>query len=163
MAFLFPDGVSPATAWLILAVVLAAAEIAMPGVFLIWIAAAAAVTALLAAALPIGITAQIFLFAALCAVCVYFGRRWYLQNPQQTEDPLLNNRGGRLVGERVEVVEAIKHGSGRVRVGDGVWTARGPDCPAGAIMRVTGVHGSELDVEPAEEPPEQSPKSTLTG
>ena len=55
---------------------------------------------------------------------------------------------GFVAGEEVEVVEAIAHGSGRVKVGDSVWTARGPDSAVGAIVRISGVRGAELLVEP---------------
>jgi membrane protein implicated in regulation of membrane protease activity len=134
--------------WLALAAILAALEIIMPGVFLIWIAAAAAVTGALSFLLPIGTAAQLILFAILCGLSVYFGRRWYLNRPVPSSDPLLNDRAARLVGERVEVVEAIHNGSGRVKVGDSIWTARGADAPVGSIVRITGAVGSELLVEP---------------
>ncbi len=133
--------------WLALAAILAALEIVMPGVFLIWIAAAAAVTGAISFLLPIGTAVQLILFAILCGLSVYFGRRWYLNRPVPSSDPLLNDRAARLVGERVEVVEAILNGSGRVKVGDSIWTARGADAPVGAVVRITGAVGSELTVE----------------
>ena len=46
------------------------------------------------------------------------------------------------------VVTAIENGEGRVKVGDGVWAARGPDAPAGARMVVVGAEGTCLTVEP---------------
>lgn len=135
------------TGWLALAALLAAIEIVMPGVFLIWIAAAAAVTGLVSFILPIGTAAQLILFAVLCAVSVYFGRRWYLTRPVESSDPLLNDRAARMVGQHVTVVEAIDNGSGRVKVGDSIWTALGADAPVGTVVRITGAVGSELTVE----------------
>jgi membrane protein implicated in regulation of membrane protease activity len=41
-----------------------------------------------------------------------------------------------------------------VRVGDGVWTARGPDAEVGAHMRVVGAQGTCLTVVPA--PPQKT-------
>lgn len=143
------DLLDPPAAWLVLAVVLAALEVVVPGVFLIWIAAAAAVTGLVSYAAPLGPAAQLILFALLCGLSVWLGRRWYLSRPVASSDPLLNDRAARLIGEEVEVVEAIAHGSGRVKVGDSVWTARGPDSPVGAIVRVAAVRGTELVVESA--------------
>ncbi|KEY97856.1 membrane protein, partial [Sphingomonas sp. BHC-A] len=70
-------------------------------------------------------------------------------NPVDSQDPLLNDRAARLVGEVVTVVEPIDNGRGRVKVGDGVWSCRGPDAPVGARVRVTGAEGSVLTVEPA--------------
>ncbi|MFN5643675.1 MAG: NfeD family protein, partial [Sphingomonadales bacterium] len=61
--------------------------------------------------------------------------------------PKLNDRGARLAGEIVTVVQAIEHGRGRVRVGDSEWNARGDDAPVGAHVRVTGAEGAVLLVE----------------
>ena len=143
-------GIDPPTAWLILAVVLAVLELIVPGVFLIWIAAAAGLTGLISYAAPLGLAGQLILFALLCGLSVWYGRRWYLSRPVASSDPLLNDRAARLIGEEVEVMEAIAHGSGRVKVGDSVWTARGPDSAVGAIVRISGVRGAELLVEPVE-------------
>jgi membrane protein implicated in regulation of membrane protease activity len=134
--------------WLVLAVLLGIGEIIVPGVFLIWVAIAAALTGLVAMAAGIDLTAQIILFAALCLLATWLGRRWYAANPVASQDPLLNDRAARLVGQIVVVVDAIEDGQGRVRVGDGVWTARGPDALAGVRVRVTGADGTVLRVEP---------------
>lgn len=40
-----------------------------------------------------------------------------------------------FVGETVTVVEAISNGRGRVKVGDGVWIAKGPDAAVGKRNR----------------------------
>jgi membrane protein implicated in regulation of membrane protease activity len=51
--------------WLAIGVLLAAAEMAIPGVFLIWLAAAALITGALTWFLPIGLPVQIVIFAVL--------------------------------------------------------------------------------------------------
>jgi membrane protein implicated in regulation of membrane protease activity len=134
--------------WLLAGVLLGAAEIIVPGFFLIWFAAAAIITALLTAFLPIGIAVQIGLFAILAVALVYVGRHWIVTNPIISSDPALNDRGARLRGEIVPVVDAITNGRGRVRVGDSDWNARGTDAPIGAQVRVTGADGATLLVEP---------------
>lgn len=133
--------------WLIAGVLLAIAEIIAPGFFMIWLAVAAIATGLLALVLPISMPFQVLLFASLAVVAVYAGRRWFALNPIESTDPKLNNRGARLVGETVIVVEAIVSGKGRVKVGDGVWIAKGPDAAVGTHVRVTGSDGSVLLVE----------------
>jgi membrane protein implicated in regulation of membrane protease activity len=65
----------------------------------------------------------------------------------ESADPLLNDRAARLIGETVLVVEPIIGGEGRVKVGDGVWTARGPDSAAGVRVRIASVQGAVLHVE----------------
>ncbi len=133
--------------WLTLGLVLAGAEIVAPGFFLIWLAAAAIITGLLAVVLPITVPIQIGMFAVLSIVTVYAARRWLIQNPIVSDDPLLNDRGARMVGELVTVTEAIRDGEGRVKVGDTVWKAKGPNAAVGARMRVTAVDGATLQVE----------------
>ncbi|WP_375197305.1 NfeD family protein [Sphingobium sp.] len=133
--------------WLVFAALLGMAEVLIPGVFLIWVALAAAVTGLVALLLPISLPLQLLLFAALCLFSVWGGRRWYVSNPVDSQDPLLNDRTARLVGEVVTVVEAIDNGRGRVKVGDSVWSCRGPDAPVGTRVRVTGAEASVLKVE----------------
>ena len=64
-----------------------------------------------------------------------------------SQDPLLNDRTARLVGEIVTVVEPIDNGRGRVKVGDSVWPCRGPDAPVGSQVRVVGAEASVLKVE----------------
>ena len=140
--------VDPHWAWLILAGVLGIAEILVPGIFLIWIGMAALVTGLVTLALGIPEPLQFSLFAMLAVAAVFAGRRWFARNPIESSDPLLNDRAARLVGETVTVVEAIEGGEGRVRVGDGVWPAKGADAPLGTRLRVTGIDRGLLKVEP---------------
>lgn len=136
----------PWLGWMILAVLLGLAELAVPGVFLVWIALAAAATGALAFLFPMPLAGEIVLFALLCLVAVYAGRRWYADNPVPSTDPLLNDRAARLVGREVTVVEAISGGEGRVRVDDGTWSAIGPDAPVGARLTVMAASGATLTV-----------------
>jgi hypothetical protein len=137
-------------AWLALGLVLAVAEIVIPGVFLIWLAGAALIVGVLTWFLPIGIPLQIVIFAALAIVAVFTGRRYLAANPVVPADPLMNDRAGRLVGEIVVVTSAIEDGSsGKVRCGDSEWLAKGPPAAIGARMRVMGHQGAVLLVEPA--------------
>lgn len=138
----------PHWVWLSLGVLLAAAEIVMPGFFLIWLGAAAVVTGVVAWVVPIGVPAQLGIFALLSFVALYGARRWLKANPITSADPHLNQRGGRLVGEILTLTRAIEDGRGRAKVGDGEWPVRGPDAPEGSKVRVTGTDGNVLVVEP---------------
>jgi membrane protein implicated in regulation of membrane protease activity len=60
-----------------------------------------------------------------------------------------SGRAIRLIGRTVTVESAIENGQGRVRVGDGVWNARGPDAPAGASVVIVAADGTCLTVEAA--------------
>jgi hypothetical protein len=132
--------------WMIVAVLLGAAEIVLPGVFLIWIAAAAAVTGLVTLVASPSVALQFSLFAGLALIATWAGRRWYVANPVPSADPLLNDRGARLVGETVELTSAIVNGRGRAKVGDSEWNVRGPDAAVGSCMKVLGVEDGALVV-----------------
>jgi hypothetical protein len=138
--------------WLLAAAVMGILEIFVPGIFLIWMAAAAGITGILAALLPIAFPFQLAIFGLLALAAVYSGRRYYERNPVGTSDPHLNDRTARLVGQSVTVVTAIENGEGRVKVGDSVWTARGPDAAAGTRMVITGAEGNCLRVAQAGAP-----------
>jgi membrane protein implicated in regulation of membrane protease activity len=147
----------PGALWLAAAVLLGIGELAIPGVFLIFLAIAAAVTGvatLVLADLPIA--AQLLSFAIWSGVTVAIGKRWYRDYPVETADPLLNDRVSRLIGQTVTVIEPIRDGEGRVRVGDGAWPAHGADADPGTHVRIIGVTAGTLLVEPIESPESRS-------
>jgi membrane protein implicated in regulation of membrane protease activity len=75
---------------------------------------------------------------------ILIARRYWSPQGMMTDAPDLNVRGAQYVGRIVTVVEAIERGRGKVQVGDTVWSAEGPDMPAGARAKVTGVNGTVL-------------------
>ena len=135
--------------WLLAAAALGILEIFIPGVFLVWMAIAAALTGLVTAFVPLALPYQLGLFAILAFIAVYAGRRYYENNPVESADPNLNERATRLIGRTVTVETAIQNGQGRVKVGDTLWLARGPDAPAGSQVTIVSAEGSCLNVEPA--------------
>lgn len=140
---------SEATIWLLAALVLGLAELLAPGVFLIFLAVAAAITGATVFALPeLPLVAQLGSFGAWSAIAVLIGRHWYGEPRENGGDPLLNDRAARLLGQTVTVAEPIVHGRGRVTVGDSVWLARGPELAAGERASVIAVDGAVLVVEP---------------
>ena len=141
------DWLDPPWGWFILGLVLAGAEMIAPGVFLIWLATAAILTGVIAFLSPIGLEIQVLVFALLSVLVVFSAKRWLNEKPEASADPLMNDRGGRLIGETVVVAQALDGGSGRVRQGDTEWLARGPDAEPGTRMRVTGHDGAILIVE----------------
>ena len=142
------DGIEHYWVWLILGLALALLEMLVPGVYLIWLAAAALVIAAITFVSGPPLAIQVIAFVSLALVFAFSAKRWLRDRPIESTDPLLNNRGGRLVGESALVTAAIESGSGRVRVGDSEWIARGPDVAAGERVRITGSNGAELLVEP---------------
>jgi membrane protein implicated in regulation of membrane protease activity len=142
------DDISPGALWMIGGIVLLAAEILAPGFFLVFIGAAALATGVFALLFGLGLPAQLALFALYALLAVLVGRRFYGNTASESSSPLLNNRAAQLVGRVVTVVEVIDGDGGRVRVGDSEWSARGGPGAAGDKVRITGVEGNCLIVEP---------------
>ena len=141
-------GLEPGWLWLIGGVLLLIAEVIAPGFFLVFIGGAAIATGLFALLFGLGVPLQLALFAVYALLAVMIGRRAYANSAnQQSDDPLLNDRAARLVGRMVTVVEAIDDHSGRVRVGDSEWSARGGPAASGERVRITGVAGKCLTVD----------------
>src|SRR3546814_16162666 len=97
--------------WLVAAVVLAIAEIVAPGIFLIWLAAAAGLTGLLVwlfCAVKPSIGVQLVVFAVLAFGSLYLARMLMRRNPGVSSYPLLNNRSARRTGELATVTQPIR-------------------------------------------------------
>lgn len=139
--------------WMIGGILLLIAEVIAPGFFLVFIGAAALATGAFTLLFDLGIPAQMTLFALYAVVAVMIGRRVYANAPTDSSDPFLNDRSARLVGRSVTVIEAVDEHSGRVRVGDSEWSARGGPGRAGERVRITGVDGNCLLVEPERQLP----------
>jgi inner membrane protein len=137
-------------AWAILAGILALAELHAPGSYLVWIALGAALTSALDAALGGSLEGQLGTFAgasALSCVAGYFVYR-RLHRRRRGETPL-NDRGLAMIGARGTVCEAFLNGRGKVRLGDGVWLADGPDLAEATPVTVSAVRGTRLIVQAA--------------
>jgi membrane protein implicated in regulation of membrane protease activity len=135
-------------AWMTFGLVLAGLEMLIPGVYLIWLAAAAIITGILTLALDLSVPFQLIDFVFLSLIIAFSAKRMLGERPIESSDPLMNRRGARLVGDTALVVQAIEHGSGRVKLGDSEWIAHGPDVPVGERVRVSGTDGAILLVEP---------------
>ena len=140
--------VDPGWLWLIGGVLLLILEVIAPGFFLVFLGAAGIATGLFTVLFDLGAASQLALFALYSVIAVLVGRRFYANRAVDSTDPLLNDRGARLVGKVVTVVNAVDDHGGRVRVGDGEWSARGGPAAVGERVRITGVDGNCLKVEP---------------
>jgi membrane protein implicated in regulation of membrane protease activity len=85
--------------------------------------------------------------AALVIADVLIDFVWAHPSVTRSDQPGLNRRGDQLVGRVLVVEEAIEGGRGKVRVGDTLWPAEGPDTPAGIEVRVTAARATILMVE----------------
>ena len=142
-----PDGIEPGWLWMIGGVLLLIMELIAPGFFLVFIGASALATGFFAVAFGLGLVPQLGLFALYSVIAVMVGRRFYNVRGIESSDPHLNDRAARMVGRSVVVVTSVDEHSGRVRVGDSEWSARGGPAQPGERVRITGVEGNCLIVE----------------
>jgi hypothetical protein len=130
-------------AWAIGALLLAIFELHAPGFYLIWVALGAGIAAVAAFGFGFSPESQLLTFAAASlASCVagFFVYRRLLDH--EPPGQALNLRGRHLVGTHAVVAEPIRNGRGKIRLGDTVWLAEGPDLPEGAPVVVTGMRGT---------------------
>ena len=92
---------------------------------------------------------QVTLFAVLSVAAVLFARVYVKKRPVESDQPTLNRRGEQYVGRIVTLSDPIENGRGRAKIGDSAWSVEGDDLPAGAKVKVVGVDGIVLKVEPA--------------
>jgi len=135
--------------WWALGVVLVILEVFSPGVFLLWLAIAAGLVGLVMLAYPaLPVAAQLLTFALFSVVSILLWRGYLKRHPTQSDQPLLNRRGEQYVGRVFTLDAPLVNGTGKIRVDDSIWKVRGSDCPAGTRVRVTGVDGVVLKVDP---------------
>lgn len=134
--------------WLILAVILFVLETIVPGVHFLWFGLAAVLTAAVAFTTDLSWQWEALIFGTLSMIAVFGVRRFADPHADETDEPSLNIRGSQYVGREVTVEKAISSGRGRVRVGDTVWAAEGPDAPEGSRVKITAVNGTVFKVEP---------------
>lgn len=132
-----------AWAWWVGGALLLAIEIVAPGNVFVWFGIAAVLTGTAALVADVSWQVQLVVFAALSVVLVVVGRSWF-GRAGASEEPLLNERATRLIGQRFILPEPIVGGNGRIRIDDTVWRLTGPDVPSGTAIRIVGHDGAVL-------------------
>ena len=136
--------------WFIIAGVLLIGELLSPGVFLMYLAGAAAVTGALDLALGLSWTAEVLVFGVASLLLVLASWKYVIRgwNPK-SDQPHLNQRHEAFVGRVFELEQPIVNGTGRLRIEDTLWVVDGPDLPLGARVKVTATNGMRLTAEAA--------------
>src|SRR5712691_365979 len=134
--------------WEILAGILALAELHVPGSYLVWIALGAALTGAADATFQLSLEGQLATFAVTSALSCIVGYFVYRRMHRRVRGEMpLNDRSLAMVGERGTVCEPFFNGRGKVRLGDGVWLADGPDLAEGTPVVISAVRGTRLVVQ----------------
>jgi membrane protein implicated in regulation of membrane protease activity len=135
--------------WFILAVLLFILETALPGVHFLWFGLAAVLVGVMAVATDLTWPWQALAFGVIAVLMVFAVRRVSRIEAREGDLSDLNARAQQYVGQSLVLAEAIENGRGKVRVGDSLWQAEGPDLPSGARVKVTAANGTVLVVEPS--------------
>ncbi len=138
--------------WWVVGLVLLAAEMMVPGFFLVWIGLAAIAVGALSLLFWDSVfwvwQLQAILFAAFAVAATFIGRK-LTRDHGETDEPFLNQRGASLVGRTATLAEPITEGRGRIKLDDTQWKVSGPDLPVGARVKVISSNGRDLIVEEA--------------
>ena len=116
-------------------------ETVVPGVHFLWFGVAAVIVGGLAMATGMAWQWQFIVFGVISVLTVFFVRRYARPDMSATDLPDLNVRGQQYIGRSLVVEQAIQNGRGKVRVGDTLWQAEGPDTPAGVSRQGDGDQG----------------------
>jgi inner membrane protein len=140
--------------WAIAAAALGIAELHAPGAYLIWVACGAALTAAIAGVWEPSLETQIGTFAVASLLSCLGGYFVYRRHARPHEGgPTLNARDALMIGARGVVSEPFVGGRGKVRLGDSVWLAEGPDLAVGTPITVRSVRGTLVIVEASSQMP----------
>ena len=138
-----------AWSWMIAAAILFVLELLAPGIFFMWFGVAALVTGLIVFRYDISWQWQLLWFCGLSLASVLLANKYLRKHPLESERPLLNERAAQLIGKSFDLVDPIVNGRGSIHSGDTIWRVEGPELPQGTRIKVVGVDGSVLKVEPA--------------
>ncbi|WND01497.1 NfeD family protein [Temperatibacter marinus] len=135
--------------WLVALFLFLFLEMLAPGIAFLWLGiAAGAMAGLVFVLSDLSWEMQTFIFTLLAVASVMVGRRVIKeQGDIPSENETLNQRGNSMIGRTVTVVVPIENGKGKVKVGDSLWLATGPDKKKGDSVTVADVNGTELAVE----------------
>jgi membrane protein implicated in regulation of membrane protease activity len=141
--------------WMVLGVALIVIELLLPGIWFLWLGIGGLATGLVILfADQMSWQYQIAIFCAFSVASIFIGRQVMRRARGSEDDPLLNRRAQRYVGQVFSLTEASEQGFSRVKIGDSIWRVRlstvGVESAMAASVRVTGSNGATLLVEPVE-------------
>jgi hypothetical protein len=135
--------------WFIAAAVLLLLEVMAPGTFMLWLGLSATLVGLISLGAAWSWQYQLLAFAAFSIAAIPLWRRVGARAKSPTDQPFLNRRADAFIGRVFTLEKPIVGGNGTVGIGDTVWRISGPDCPSGSRVKVAGVDGGTLRVEPS--------------
>ena len=139
--------------WAIIVVLLLFFELLIGAEFMLWLAAAAGLSAILSVIAPeMDWKLQLFCYALFSILALLGWAKFSrVRQAAPTDQPHLNKRQYQYVGKVYLLDKAIINGRGQIVVNDSKWRVRSKnDAPQGSKVKVIDVDGMELVVELAE-------------
>ncbi len=154
MVLSFIQALGPWT-WVAIGLLILGIEIMMPSTLLLWPGLSALAVGFITLILGTDAAiwpwqAQVLVFLILAVVLAIIGKR-IMKNRKynESENPILNERGAQLIGQTAILADPISNGMGRVKIGDTTWRVKGDDTKAGAKVTVVDYDAGTLIVESA--------------
>lgn len=133
--------------WVVFGLLMITLEVMAPGAFFLWVGIAAFILGGTVFLLPFtSLTVQLILFGILALLSTIVGRRVMRIVTSTAAPSLLNRRGQQFVGQVIALDAPIVNGQAHITVGDSKWRVKGPDLPAGTVVKVVDVDGNVLIV-----------------
>ena len=152
MVLSFIQALGPWT-WVAIGLLILGIEIMMPSTLLLWPGLSALAVGFITLILGTDAAiwpwqAQVLVFLILAVVLAIIGKR-IMKNRKynESENPILNERGAQLIGQTAILADPISNGMGRVKIGDTTWRVKGDDTKAGAKVTVVDYDAGTLIVE----------------
>ncbi len=139
--------------WWMLSVLFLAIELLASGFFFLWMSVAAAITGVILFLIPAtSLEMQVFIFSLMSFMSILLWRKYGKHYAhQETDHPLLNQRGAQYIGRVFTLIEPVVNGQGKIKIGDSLWTVYSQqDYPKNTRVKVIGVDGTILLVEKAD-------------
>ncbi len=134
--------------WITCGVFLSAAEIILPGIYLLWVGFAAVITGFVGL-LFIGDTyAELYLlfFCSSTFITIWLTHKYRSQlygfNKIDTDN--INQRSHKLIGKEFVLSEDIVNGCGKIKVDDSIWIVYGEPLEKGTKVLITSVDGVRI-------------------
>lgn len=136
-------------AWIVAGLVLLAIEIVAPGGIFIWFGIAGVLTGIASLQIDFGWSVQALLFLALSFGSIFVWRAYRKARPDDNDQPFLNQRAHRYLGQAHVLEQDIVNGEGVLNLDATIWRIRAnrDTVEAGETVRIVGAEGAILLVE----------------
>lgn len=139
--------------WLGIALFLTILEVLLGGsLFLIWLAVPALFVAVLQWAMPnLSMGNQILVFSLVSMFSTLLWRQYLKRASQKSgknDQNSLNQKAEQFIGKIYTLVDPIANGVGKIKIADSVWQVSGPELDRGTQVKVIGMDGTVIKVQP---------------